>query len=77
MTYEEVNLVITDDLLSDISGVDVVKVIREKSEVPVVMMSGLIEETKTEYNSVHFVEKPFSIKVMETAVSDQSEVTAS
>ncbi len=78
--YEEVDLVITDYLLSDISGVDVVKAIRDKSDLPVVVMSGLIDEAKAEltgFASVYFVEKPFSIKVMETVVSEalKGEVT--
>ncbi|MGM0524215.1 MAG: response regulator [Bacillota bacterium] len=77
--YKEVDLLITDYYLSDISGVDVVKAIREKRALPIVVMSGLIDEAKaalTDYPSVYFVGKLFSIKDMERVVTEalQTEV---
>jgi len=81
-SYEDVDLLITDYYLPDISGVDVVKTIRETCALPIVVMSGLIDEAKaelTEQPAVYFVEKPFSIKDMERVVTEalQSEVTVS
>ena len=79
-SYEDVDLLITDYYLPDISGVDVVKTIRETCALPIVVMSGLIDEAKaalTDYPSVHFVGKTFSIKEMGMAVAEtlRSEVT--
>lgn len=71
--YDKVDMVITDYLLSDMTGVDIVKTIREKSNLPVVVMSGLIDEVKSKLSDcdrVYFIEKPFGIKVMKDVVKE-------
>lgn len=71
--YGEVDVIITDYLLSDMTGVDIVKAIRGKSQRPIVVMSGLIDEVKSklsESEQVYFIEKPFSIKDMEAVVKE-------
>lgn len=69
--YQAADVVVTDYLLSDMTGVELVQTIRNNSQVPVIVMSGLIDEVKAEligYDNTYFVEKPFGIKVMEQAV---------
>lgn len=71
--YQEADVVITDYLLPNLTGAEIVKKIRERSQLPVIVMSGLIDEVKQELigiPNVFFIEKPFSIKLMEELVRE-------
>lgn len=68
----EINLVILDIKLPSISGLEVLKKIREKSRVPVLMMTAFLDEESQimAFSNLAdgFMEKPFSLPVLKARV---------
>ena len=68
----EINLVILDIKLPSISGLEVLKKIREKSRVPVLMMTAFSDEESQimAFSNLAdgFMEKPFSLPVLKARV---------
>lgn len=68
----EINLVILDIKLPSMSGLEVLRKIREKSRVPVLMMTAFSDEESqiTAFSNLAdgFMEKPFSLPVLKARV---------
>ena len=68
----EINLVILDIKLPSMSGLEVLKKIREKSRVPVLMMTAFLDEESQimAFSNLAdgFMEKPFSLPVLKARV---------
>lgn len=67
----DVDVMITDYLLPELTGNEIVQKVREESQLPIVVMSGLIDEVRAKIGKtphVFYIEKPFSIIDMENIV---------
>lgn len=65
---EKIDLVFLDIMLPEIDGLRVCKILREKSDVPVIMLTAKSQEEDKlrgfEYGADEYVTKPFSLKVL-------------
>jgi DNA-binding response OmpR family regulator len=65
---ENISLVILDLMLPDMSGVEVCRVIRRQSRVPIIMLTAKVEENDLlqglQTGADDYITKPFSLKVL-------------
>lgn len=69
------HLIITDIMMPDISGYEVVKILREEFDVPILLLSAKQSETDKVYGlsigADDFIIKPFSIKELKARILSQ------
>lgn len=73
--HPEVNLVLLDIMMPKLNGIDVLKIIREESEVPVIMITALGEE-ENEIGGLaegadDYITKPFSYPIFKARIAAQ------
>lgn len=73
--HPEVNLVLLDIMMPRLNGIDVLKIIREESEVPVIMITALGEE-ENEIGGLaegadDYITKPFSYPIFKARIAAQ------
>lgn len=69
---ENISLVILDLMLPDISGEEICKTLRQKSRVPIIMLTAKVDEKNMldglEMGADDYITKPFSLKVLNARI---------
>jgi len=76
---EKVSLVLSDVNMPGINGIELLKIVRKKYEIPVIIMSSDYNMEKEALNmgAKSFLKKPFDFKKMKTEIEDVfSKITA-